>query len=327
MAYSTGSSSGPNDLLDKFRAFLSANGWTINNFSTVGSGYRLHANKGSVYVNFRSYQGESISSVNFLNGSAGYVEDWGIAGYASTGYSGSQTWNTQPGYPFYSSYCQGGYMVELSGGTPAYHFFSYPDSDEVYMVAEFIAGRFQMLSFGTIEKYTPSAFGGQWLSMPGKWPVLTSSVQYIYGMDSSSAGSLIPFRSSDYNGNNGACSSMIRVNIDGHNGWAFEGKAQNDSVSPVACATQGAWDTNLVMATVSPYNWQTQLLPYALLISRDSAAAYSPFGEIRNLRRLDIRNYLPGEEFALGADTWKTFPLYQKNGYSFTRGYALKKVT
>ncbi len=327
MAYSTGSAANPNDLLDKFRAFLSANGWSINNFSTIGSGNRLHANKGSVYVNFRSYQAEVNTTANFINGYTTTVNDWGIAGYPSDGYSGASAWNRQPGYPDYSAHCRGGCMPGLDGGIPTYHFFSYPDSDEVYMAVEFITGRFQMLSFGTIKKYTTSTFGGQWLSMPGVGPAISNNVQYTYGIDDyRGAASMLPFRSADYNGNPNCASSLIRVNIDNHNGWAFEGSHAANSPSPIACASQGAWDKTLVEATVSPYNWQTQLIPYALLISRDSAISYSPFGEIRNLRRLDISNYLPSEEFALGPDTWKTFPLYQKNGYSFTRGFALKKV-
>lgn len=326
MAYSTGSASSPNDLMDKFRSFLASNGWTINNFSTVGSGYRLHANRGSVYVNFRSFQAEAITANNFINGQTATVSQWGVAGYPSSGYSGSQLWNAQPGYPDYDSRCRGGMMWELSGGIPAYHFFSYPDSDEIFMVIEFVAGRFQMLSFGTILKYTPSAFGGQWMSMPTSAPSYLVSETNIDDGSYRPAGSLIPFRAAEYASNKACCSCYIRANVDGHDGWAGEGAHGPYTTTPLACASQGAWDKGLVEATVSPYNWQTQMIPYALLISRDSAISYSPFGEIRNIRRLDISNYLPGEEFALGTDAWKTFPLYQKNGYSLTRGFALKKV-
>lgn len=327
MAYETGSSSGPNDLLDKLRAFLLANGWTINSFTALGSGYRLHVSKGSVFVNFRSYVAEVISAANFINGSTTTNAHYGIAGYPSDGYNGSLGWNLQPGYPNYSSACQGGCMPGLTSAIPTYHFFAYPDSDEIYVVVEFVTNRFQMMSFGTILKYNAAAVGGRWMSMPGRDRDLATNVQSSGGIDYSGAGSLIPFRSADYNDSMSSASSLIRVNIDSHDGWAFEARSSAVSFSSIGCASQGVWDADLVAGTVSPYNWQTQMVPHALLISRDSAIAYSPFGELRNFRRLDITNYLPAEEFSLGPDTWKTFPLFQKGGYSFTRGFALKKVS
>ena len=65
MAYETGASTGPNDLLGKLRLFAIAQGWTINRWTTVGSGRELCLSKGSAYYNMRSYQNETV----FCNGS------------------------------------------------------------------------------------------------------------------------------------------------------------------------------------------------------------------------------------------------------------------
>ena len=39
-----------------------------------------------------------------------------------------------------------------------------------------------------------------------------------------------------------------------------------------------------------------------------------------------MTNYLPGDEFNFGGDTWKVFPWYQKGGLTLERGIAYKKV-
>ena len=325
MAYSTGSYTSPHNLLDLFRQFLFDNGWTINMYAAVGTGFRLHASKGSVFVNFRSYLNESIPTANSIENSTISTSMAGVAGYISTGFDAGQLWNAQPGRPFYNASTRGGFTVGMNAAGPAYHFFAYPDSDEVFMVTEFIAGRIQMFGFGTIKKYNPSAVGGQWMSMPTRNPTYGGDLPSTTGIDQNAA-TIYPFRSASYAANSTHCSSFIKVNIDGHDGWAGEGRYITNSSTPLACAGVGTWDEALIQGASSVYNWQTVMLPQILMISRDAAIAYSPFGEIINFRRLDITNYNLGEEFSLGPDTWKTFPLFQKNGYSFTRGFALKKV-
>lgn len=322
MAYETGSASSPSDLLDKLRAFLLTNGWTINSFITIGSGKRLHIQKGACYFNFRSYHGETLTSANDLNGqiTRGF---WGIGGYASNGYSGASNWNAQPGYPLYAGYCRGGYANQLNSAIPTYHFFTYTDITEVHVVIEFVTGKFQHINFGDLQKYNVSASGGRWMSMP---TYADGYLPQINGVDySSGAGSMIPFRGAAYHGSTDCNSSMIRVNIDNHDGWAFEANSSNHSPSSIAAVGPHYYNQDIETATTSPYSWQTQLLPYTIGIVR-SNTNISPFGEIKHLRELDITNYIEAEEIVLGPDTWKVFPVYQKGGYTLQRGIAIRKV-
>ena len=321
MAYETGSASSPSDLLDKLRAFLLTNGWTINSFITIGSGKRLHIQKGSCYYNFRAYHGETVSAADDLN-SQNTTNFWGIGGYPSDGYSAASNWNAQPGCPIYEYYCRGGYANQLSSAIPTYHFFTYTDITEVHVVIEFVTGKFQHINFGDLEKYNVSASGGRWMSMPTS---TNSQLPHRYGQDHSGAGSMVPFRGAYYLGSSGYNSSMIRVNIDNHDGWAFEGSRSNISNSPIAAVGPHYYNQDFETATTSPYSWQTQLLPYVIGIVRSNASV-SPFGEIKHLRELDITNYMEAEEIVLGPDTWKVFPLYQKGGYSLQRGIAIRKV-
>lgn len=323
MAYETGSASGPNDLLDKLRAFLLANSWTINSFTTIGSGRRLHVEKSGIFCNFRSYQNETLSNANDVNGESS-TNFWGIGFGASDGYNGANSWSRQPGYPNYTSQSKGGYLNRLSSAIPTYHFFTYTDIDEVHVVLEFVTGRFQYVGFGRIARYNTSAAGGYWL---GGGAYNNNSLPHASGIDAGAgAASIIPFRESYYSSSDACCSTFIRVDIDNHNGWAGAGRQASSSPSPIAAMSSQYWDGNTESFTTSPYTWQTQLLPYMIGIIR-SDAAISPFGEIKHLRRLDITNYLPAEEFTLGPDTWKVFPLYQKGGYSFNRGFAVRKVS
>lgn len=322
MAYETGSASSPSDLLDKLRAFLLANGWTINSFVTIGSGKRLHIQKGACYFNFRSYHGENTTPTNDLNAQS-TTAFWGIGGYPSDGYSGASNWNAQPGYPLYSSYCRGGYANQLSSAIPTYHFFTYPEITEVHVVIEFVTGKFQHINFGDLLKYNGSAPGGRWISMPTPYDTALPN-QYGYEY-SAGAGSMVPFRGAYYHGSPNSGSSIIRVNIDNHDGWASEASLSNLSFSPIAAVGPHYYNSDIETATTSPYSWQTQLLPYSIGIVRSNANV-SPFGEIKHLRELNITNYMEGEEIVLGPDTWKIFPLYQKNGYSLMSGIAIRKV-
>ena len=322
MAYETGSASSPSDLLDKLRAFLLKNGWTINSFITIGSGKRLHIRKGSCYYNFRAYHGETLSSDDDLNND--YVVDfWGIGGCPSDGYSAASKWNAQPGCPIYGYYYRGGYANQLSSAIPTYHFFTYTDITEVHVVIEFVTGKFQHINFGDLQKYNPSALGGRWMSMP---TATNEGLPHYNGQDYAyGAGSMVPFRGASYLFSSGYNSSVIRVNIDNHDGWAFEGSQDYISNSPIAAVGPHYYNQEFETATTSPYSWQTQLLPYVIGIVRSNASV-SPFGEIKHLRELDITNYIEAEEIVLGPDTWKVFPLYQKGGYSLQRGIAIRKV-
>src|SRR5690554_6751440 len=98
MAYETGTSSNVNDLLDKFRLFAIAQGWTVNRWATVGSGRELCIQKGSAYFNFRSWNNETM----LVNGTS-TAGKYGITMNGSDGYSAGNGVHVQPGYPVRNS--------------------------------------------------------------------------------------------------------------------------------------------------------------------------------------------------------------------------------
>src|SRR6185369_15629320 len=130
-AYQTGTATDPVDLLNTLATFLSGQGWTIDSNTTDGSGKRVHAHKGSDYVNLRAAVNEAIWPN--LSGSAFY----GIGVYMGTGYNGSNGWAAQAGGPIKcgGSDTVGASMRLASGAITAYHLFD-DGSDNITLVVE-----------------------------------------------------------------------------------------------------------------------------------------------------------------------------------------------
>jgi len=62
MAYQTGTSANPDQLLDALRVFAVANGWTQLRWAPDGTGQTLSLAKGGLYVHLRSAVNERLST-------------------------------------------------------------------------------------------------------------------------------------------------------------------------------------------------------------------------------------------------------------------------
>ena len=160
MAYETGTSTNVNDLLDKFRLFAVANGWSVNRWVTAGSGKELCISKGSAYFNFRSWSNESM----LVNGTA-TASKYGITMNGSDGYAGANAWDKQPGYPVRLSSTGGDQchtllpLVTNTGPFPTYFFFA-PDSKSLYAELEITTGVFLRFGCGSLDLFNTAAPGG-----------------------------------------------------------------------------------------------------------------------------------------------------------------------
>ncbi|QNN97190.1 hypothetical protein P9A51_gp35 [Xanthomonas phage Xp12] len=327
MAYETGAATSVADLLDKLRLFCIAAGWTVNRWDGVGQTARLNLQKNGLFVGLCSHQGTSALNDN-LNG---YTQSSRnsyscLALSMADGYDGADTGRgafRQPGAPSYNGYTRGCMISEMTAAVPAYHFFSYSDSDDIFAVVEYRTGRFQMLGFGSLSKFSSAALGGAWFGGTSTTPTWAYYEQSGYGPDSSQQNELIPFRMGYQRGSDSA--SFVRCNVDSNNGWAASRyTADTSTYGPLAAIGQSYYDEGLRQYTPSALGWQTALLRQTVYIGRGNQFA-SPYGEIAHMRRLEMTNYVPGDEFTLGSDTWKVFPYYQKGGATGQRGYAILK--
>lgn len=321
MAYETGAATSPIDLLDKLRLFCLANGWTTNLYAAgTTNTQRLHMQKGSdLFVNLFATNNGTMPAIN---GTSATNSTYALAVNMSDGFNSANAWERQPGAPFGSSYYRAGMMSQLTGAMPAYHFFAYADSSDVLVALEYSTGNYQFMGFGKLALYTASAFGGQWFS--GSCAYADDNYIETQGPDSSSQMELIPFRKGWLDGSS-YVSTFVRCNVDSNDTWAGSAREIADSPTALAAVGQAYYDESRRVYTPSSLGWQTVMLRQGVYINR-ADSSMSPFGEIKHMRRLGIDNYLSGEEFTLGSDTWKVFPYRQKGGVTEQRGIAIRKV-
>lgn len=333
MAYETGASTGPNDLLDKLRLFAIAQGWTVNRWTTVGSGRELCVSKGSAYYNMRSYQNETV----FMRGS-NYTNKYGIAINGSDSFASGNAWDRQPGYPIRTGGTAGSdqcssYMpfVTSIGPFPAYHLFA-PDSKTIYLEVEVTTGCFLRMGFGTLDLFNSgSAGGGRFFYATGGDASVTNSTSSSSWLGSeidNGAYALeeVPFRGADYSATTTQIGSFVRAAFDSFDNWCSSQRTGTTTVTPQSCQGGGVHDKILRDSSPNPLNGVGILTPNVVSVNRVNEYLH-PLGVVPGIRFMDMTNYLPGDEFTLGSDTWKVFPWYQKGGRSFQRGIAYKKVT
>lgn len=320
MAYQTGTATGPSDLLDKLRIFLEAQGWTTNDHSADGTGYRLHVEKSPqlggdmMYFNFRSAVAESgITGDGYHNS---YYDDphyhdeiTGIAINGSTGYDAGEDWDEQPGFIYSPDYGSDQYscamgMVEMSiSAIPAYYFFAVGDS--IHVVVETISGVYQFMSFGTLEKqgvYT----GGQYFSA-------SFASRYWYSDYYSTNGQVPNYFSACQQGYN---HGGVYLDVDSTADWrTSDGEYEPEIKFPCVFPSRNS-DNNYTYCNGlagffhrrSPnyYNNIATMCPIYVLGKR-SSGNYSLLGWPEGVRYVNVLNYSAGQEITYGSETWKVF--------------------
>lgn len=336
MAYETGTATNVNDLLDKFRLFAIAQGWTANRWVVAGSGRELCIQKSSAFFNFRSYSNETMT----VTGSASSGRT-GIALNGSDGFSAGAAWDRQPGYPQRQAggasdqaHANVPVFVNL-GPFPAYHFFA-PDTKTLYCELEVTTGTFLRFGCGSLDLFNPAAPGGGrfFYATGGVHPSTSTGFSTWLGSgvdDSNYALELVPFRSADYSANAWAGSgtlsgSYVRVAHDSFDNWAWSSRLTSAQMTNSICQGGGCHDRPIREFSPSPLNGIGVLLPNIVAVNR-SQEFLNPIGVIPGMRYMDMTNYLPGAEFTIGTDTWKVFPWYAKGGLSLQRGIAILKVS
>jgi hypothetical protein len=358
MSYSTGTSTGPHDLLDKLRLFLIADGWSVNMWadddSTYESGWsgingdgkRLHVQKvpdsggPTMYFNFKA----SIRGIIFDDyyptgvqvGGKYYSEITGIGLYGSTGYDGGENFDNQPGHPTNgSSQCWGAAITELSTtAIPAYYFFS--DSNTVVVCIEYASGKYQWFAFGLLEKEGQYS-GGQFFF--GSLSSAQASYDLLYNTPN---GPGIGFMSHYYTSAVWRGHGGVYVVMDSQAGWRASGHEGSETTGlqetlllpgfpPSEAVDSYAYKNtfNSVFFDRSP-NFYNSLAPFVpiYIFGKRSDNNYSLLGIPQSIRMVNPQYYDPAEEVVLGSDTWMIFPQHDKdNDIDARQGFAVKKVT
>ncbi len=325
MAYQTGTAADPDSLLDAFRSFLAANGWTINRWTGPNASPELCVSKGQVFANMRALNNQVPPS---KSNSGSYPAD-GIALVGSTGYDGAAAWTSQPG------------RVEDDNGTSAesvglyevngqctYHFFTTINPDMAMMVVEVIPGVFHHLGFGDLVKL--GAFtGGQYVTASFAYRdyIYTTNQDYTAHPYDQYVG--IPFNDSSY-----YPGAFIRADYDGFTGWssvaAIAASPNQSKTAQSVFIGNGTYNElrhyyNLIEANPISFNGRTPMEPTMLLVNRGSGFM-SPVGITEHIRHISMAGFAPAEIISYGADQWMVFPAHSKGLHSGNKGYAVRKV-
>lgn len=331
MAYASGTSTGPDDLLSKLKVFLQdEDDWTVNDHSADGTGYRLHVEKnvssgeGVMFFNFRSATDENGLGITENNRVHADGKVTGIVINGSTGYNGGQDWHNQPGYSLDSGNDSWGNVISpvSVSAIPSYYFFS--ENNSVHIVVEITSGLFQFISFGTLEKegdYT----GGQFWS--GSFETYSPYLRYA------GSGNYVGryFSNCAAGDEKGA----VYVDADSLASWRIsQGSGTPDIVFPcVGPERANAGYSRYGMCSFfwekSPnfYNNIPAFCPIYVFLKRDDDN-YSLLGEPAGVRFLNMLNYSPADEIVYGGDTWLVFPGDQLGTppTNENTGFAFKKV-
>lgn len=307
MAYQTGSATGVNDLLDQLRAFLLTRGWTVNDFSTVGAGKRLHVQYGTdTFFNFRSYEGDAREGGSNQIGQTNTAHGFGCNG--STGYSGAAAWYAQAGAPFGSGTYRGAAIWGLPGAITTYHFFAYEGTGyaAAYVVVETAAGSYDWLGFGKVEPIG-AITGGQFFF----------AKQTLADADAA-GGAVCPLAVCQYwGGARGTSHGAIYLATDGVTGW----KLNTESLGGVAQYAHTDEQTRFAYSYCAPsdFNELSPLQPVRFVVTRDGTnfnqnTPRSPVGYLPKIFYLNIADVTPGALVSVGGVNYRVFSYWQKSG-------------
>ena len=320
MAYSTGSATGPIDLLQKLETWLvSSRGWTSLMSQSVGSGWRTHLSKNGRYLHFRAFVNETA----FWPYTSGF-DGYGIALYMGTGFSsGSPFHDQQTGAPIRTGTSDpiGVNTIMAVGPFPSYYFFD-DGNDNVTVVVEVSPGKLRHFGWGSVDK----TGAGTWNGGDFFWGRVKSYYTGTYD-DQAGIENLAPVANLDLATRHGTNATFVRADIDGWtNKWlgmaevegeSDTGRTMNSRNSNITSAdwisSQMTYFKNRLFSSMDA---RAILIPIHLFAHRD-AGGCSHIGSIPNIY-MTAANSLGmalGSTLTIGSDTYQIF-----------NGWAIKRV-
>ena len=298
MAYQSGVANSLPDFFDALQQFAAAEGWTVDIYSAANSWMAL--NNGSCYVQFRW---DSVGTFAGFH-STGFVNNSTAPGNHTGDDGCGQLDSTAP----YNSTVTSGRRAVL--GTPGpytgYHFFTDDTTQYIHCVLEVSPGVYNHLSFGTIDKIGTWT-GGQYFGLQnGKNQPLSAYIPSNTG--TSGANEMNSLR---VDGLSNQTAGSVWSLFTGRTTTPGVDRAGNARVlNPGGWKGYNPWQAGFGMVRSSPVSGYVPLIPVPVWW-RDSSDYYL-LGFGPKVFTMNMANFAPQEEFTIGLNTYKVFPMVQK---------------
>lgn len=342
MAYETGTASSQEDLMGKLHTFAVAQGWTSNVNSTTDDW--MAVNNGSVFVQFRWDNATGIAVFQSLAWTGTGTAPGNQSGDSGVGLVDAST-------PYNSTVSSERRIVMGNSAVTAYHFFTDGTTQYIHCVVEVSAGIFVNFGFGTIDKigsWTGGeyAFGHRWAASGSA----ASDNPIAEGASASNSGHNVLFDwlgggSTSADANETGCTMHVEGVTGQPSGskWGMflsQGSTLgNDRAGNARFRLRGGVRGGLLLQALgimpaNLLNGAVPLIPISVWFHDESVSPTSIMllGSAPDVCSIQMRNINPGQEFTVGADTWKVFPLRRKQYLlgdtpeSWNAGLAFKKV-
>ena len=319
MAYSTGGATSHDNFFTSLDSFLTTNGWTQDIFNTTTNEGAWH--KGTVYAQIRWDGTDNFTLFHSLgiSGSIPGTNDSGNGDTGSAPHTAERRCNV---------------VGTLSAAT--YYFFA--DGDYFHCALEVATGRFRHFGWGILDKegdWTGGeyCYGHIWDQSAGNIDAPAASVHTV-GLDSRNDGLT-----------NQDCATVHIEGFPSQGGTSKWGvvtsltAAGNDTAGVARVLLDGfmrdgPWPNAVLFI---PANVNDGFVPMCFIevyyrLESPSPDRYYLLGVQPDVMLINMKNINPGDEFSVGADTWKVFPTVRKQTLennteeSWNGGIAYKKV-
>lgn len=276
MAYDSGAASNTYDLLDVLRAFLVAEGWTVNRWAVVDTYQTLNVSfdlgSGTKYFNFYARTDEIYYSM-------------------STGYA-AVSWGSQPGESG-----SGIWDLQTAGAYVGYEIY-YSDN-VIFMPVEISSGAFMHLVFGEITKYG-TYNGGEFVDA-SKWTTLASPQ-----VDEPQSN----FNHAPFHGNSAQVAGIGQFACDALGDYFMYLDKTNSTNNTAATTGVFSFFDGAMLRNQPNASTGRSVMSHIHFFVRDYAANKShPAGYIPNVRLINMRDMSPKQNI----DTdWYVYPMVKK---------------
>lgn len=293
MAFQTGTANDVDDLLDKIRLFLSAQGWTIDKWVPASSGYdaELYVHKGTeVYI---SMETAVQSGLQYYLGVNQVIDRPAINTYINTGFNTGNAVDAQPG--------GSGQEIQtdwLLAPIDTYWFFE--DDYYLHVVCETVPGTYAHFGFGQLNKLGTYNYGVY--AHGTRWNHFTS---YIDAWNNAQHN--LPF---DRDSTNITHCSRILHDVEGVNkeyDFYAGGQDLNRAIGP----GRGGPQMDMWVIPANDFNGLVTLCP-SWVHTGAASGLWRPVGQVPDYRMVNIKSLVPGSTLSIGGDTWYVFPAVVK---------------